>query len=394
MSLDWGDKNKEEAKKFLTELVRYSNNYYDPIPGLDCTWNDTDNNDSKLIVKATLRQFMELLKYDKLPQNELDYRKDNLSRIIHRLIKELKFIENNIPKPTQQGTETRHFTVNVPNRSVDKLLSRLEEKWESKRPPKSKALSSWSKEANDTARSSDAIIQPNPFSDTGQISNPARFSGRKELLRQLFEDLSQGCSRSLVGEAQVGKSSILQMICKLGPERLDLPPKTFIYLDMSHAYNEQDFLDGLCDTLGIQCCRGMALNRALHGKRYILCLDEIDNMARAEHFTGDERTQLRALADGADRPLTLVTASQKPLRDLFPDSPSRTSPLADICRQIDVKPFTWNEARQFLIDRLKGTDVSFSPCQIEELLKKSSCHPARLQQLAAELYRDLQINLR
>lgn len=229
-------------------------------------------------------------------------------------------------------------------------------------------------------------IKPNPFGYTGQIKNPDHFLGREELLRQLFEELGRGSNRSLVGEAQVGKSSILWMVCKLGPERLQLPQEAFIYLDMRNVYDEKEFFEALCDELGIESCRGYKLQRELRGKRYILCLDEIDNMAREELFTGQERTELCGLADGADMPLTLLIASQQPLKDLFPDSPLRTSPLAGICHQIDVGPFSDAEARRFLKHRLEGTGVSFSENEIQALIAKSKCNPGLLKRAAAELY--------
>lgn len=235
----------------------------------------------------------------------------------------------------------------------------------------------------------DGVIAPNPFGDTGRITAPERFFGREALLHQLFEELNKGSNRSLVGDAQVGKSSILWMVCKLGPERLQLPPAAFIYLDMRNVYNEQDFFECLCHELGIASCRGFRLSRALRDKRYILCIDEIDNMAREEHFTGQERTELCGLADGADMPLTLLIASQKSLRDLFPDSPLRTSPLAGICQQIDVGPFSADEAQRFLKHRLANTNVSFSESQIQEMIAESGGYPGYLQHLAADLYRCL-----
>lgn len=179
------------------------------------------------------------------------------------------------------------------------------------------------------------------------------------------------------------------MICKLGPERLQLPKEVFKYIDMRNIYNEQDFFEALCDELNIEPCRGSQLKRALRDKCYILCLDEIDIMTKEERFTGDERTQLCGLADGADMPFSLVTASQKPLKDLFPDSPYRTSPLAGICHQINIEPFSSNEVRRFLSHRLEGTGVSFSDNQIQQLLTESSGHPGHLQRAAAALYRSL-----
>lgn len=174
----------------------------------------------------------------------------------------------------------------------------------------------------------------------GPVSKPEDFFGRTELLRQLFEELAKGSNISLLGPARVGKTSILNMICHWGPERLGLSPEQFINLDMRTIWDEKDFFEILWDELKIETCRGKNLKRALRGKRYILCLDEIHKLTRKEHFTGDERDMLCGLADGADQPFSLVIASQKPLQDLFPDSPVRTSPLAGICLTLDVQPFS------------------------------------------------------
>src|SRR5262245_25439984 len=156
----------------------------------------------------------------------------------------------------------------------------------------------------------------NPFGYVGRITDPALFFGRDDLLRQIFEELEKGCSNSLVGEARMGKSSTLAMICKLGPKRLSLPSDAFIYLDMQVVHDEHDFFEAICDSLRIAACRGFKLARTLRGKRYILCLDEIEKLTK-EQFSGNEREELRGLADGSDAPFKLVIASRVPLENLF-----------------------------------------------------------------------------
>ena len=226
---------------------------------------------------------------------------------------------------------------------------------------------------------------PNPFGDVGRITDPSRFFDREELLRQIFEELGKGVNLSLVGEAQIGKSSLLSMICLWGPERLKRQPEEFAYLSLEWVENEDDFYAALCDALKLENCRGYQLTRALRGKHYILCLDEIEKMAW-DGFTRNLRSQLRGLADGADAPLTLVIASRSPLARLFPDSPELDSPLAGICHLLDVGPFPPDLARVFLVHRLRGTGVTFSESEITELLADSSGRPTRLQRLAADLY--------
>jgi len=229
------------------------------------------------------------------------------------------------------------------------------------------------------------VTAPNPFGDRGRITDPDRFFDREELLRQIFEELGKGVNLSLVGESQIGKSSLLSMVCALGPERMGRPPETFAYLSLEWVDDESDFYEALCDALGIETCRGYQLTRALRDKRYVLCLDEIEKMTW-DGFTMHVRSQLRGLADGPAAPLKLVIASRSPLAYLFPDSTELTSPLAGICHPLDVGPFPPDVAREFLDDRLRSTSVSFTESEIATLLEESGSHPAKLQHAAADLY--------
>ena len=209
------------------------------------------------------------------------------------------------------------------------------------------------------------------------------------MLRQAFEELSRGVSLSLVGKSQIGKSSILSQICAQAEKRMqfkaEFQPK-FVYLSLQVVDNEEEFYEALCETLEVETCRGYKLTRALRNKHYVLCLDEVEKMSW-DGFTRNLRSQLRGLADGSNAPLTLVFASRSPLGHQFPDSPEFDSPLAGICRQLDVLPFSEATTRAFLNDRLSGTGVKFSEAEIVRLFVETQGHPARLQEHAADLYR-------
>ncbi|MEI6777580.1 MAG: CHAT domain-containing protein [Chloroflexales bacterium] len=240
-----------------------------------------------------------------------------------------------------------------------------------------------------------SIVQPsavgivtctNPFGQVGRISDTDSLFGRDDLLRRIFEELSKGVSISLVGERQVGKSSLLEQIRRLGPARLHLPAETFIYLNMQLVDDERDFFEALCYEMSMDpSLRGSRLARALRGKQFVVCLDEVEKMTNATAFSGAEREQLRGLAEGG-APLRLVIASNSSLERLFPDSEGKTSPLANICQKIDVLPFTPTTIRSFLFSRLEGSGVSFSEEQIAALIRQSGGNPARLQRTARELF--------
>lgn len=228
---------------------------------------------------------------------------------------------------------------------------------------------------------------PNPFGRRGRIDDPNEFFGRDELLRRIFEELGKGSNLALIGPREIGKSSLLCMIQRWGPDRLGMPAEHLISIDMQIIHSEEDFFEALCAELRLpETLRGFKLARRLRGRRFVLCLDEIEKMRR-DRFSAEVRDELRGLADGALAPLTLVVASSVPLADLFPDKYGETSPLANICSPLDVPPFTPDEARAFLRTRLAGTGVEFSDAEIADLLERSGRHPARLQQFAAELYR-------
>lgn len=225
----------------------------------------------------------------------------------------------------------------------------------------------------------------NPFAHSGRITDPRLFVGRRELLRRIFDDLRQGMSRALVGPMQIGKSSLLSMVCALAPERL--PQVVPVYLNLQLIDSDGDFFDALCHKLGFAPSRGYKLERQLTGRRVVLCLDEVEKL-RSDRFPIEVREQLRGLADGADAPLTLLLASRVSLAELFPDAHAQTSPLYNICPPLPVPPFSVAECRELIASRLHGTGVVFSEAEVTALYENSQGHPATLVALAAALFAD------
>jgi len=227
----------------------------------------------------------------------------------------------------------------------------------------------------------------NPFEGQKALDALSYHSGREELLRQLFEELDKGSNRSLVGEPRVGKTWLLRQIFQNGRTKMKRKVDGFIYLDMRCIEDGKDFFEALCSELNIYPpMRGYKLQRLLTGKQYILCLDEIDQLADDQRFTKNERDQLYSLCDGKSVPFSLVISSQTPLSQLFPDSPIRASPLVGICRQIDVKPLLLLQIQAFLTDCIKETSVQFSEAQIRQLYLDSEGKPEQLLELAAKQY--------
>lgn len=237
-------------------------------------------------------------------------------------------------------------------------------------------------------------VAPNPFGARGCVDDPQKFLGREALLRQIFEELEKGGSRALIGPAGMGKSSILRMICKLGPERLKREAETFIYLDMHMIRDENSFFEELCVALDIDPpCSQTQIGRKLKKQKcsYVLCLDELHVLSNEAFFPEATRNWLRGMAEMPDSPLQLVLASQQELRELFPDRSIRSSPLADFFdgQIFRLHPLSLQEVESFLQQGLQGTNVQFSKEQINQLWVESQGIIRQLQQLAAALYSEL-----
>jgi len=228
-----------------------------------------------------------------------------------------------------------------------------------------------------------------PFGDRGCIVSDDRFFDRTAILEEIFESLGNAWNISIVGERQVGKSSLLAKICRHAPARLGLNLNQIVYLDMELIHTEETFFQRLCKELEVENCRGYDLLDATQGKKYILCIDEIEKMRNPEKFSGDERAELRGLSDGEHMPFTLVTASRTPLDELFPDDLYATSPFFNIFQQVQLSVFSEEVAAQFLDHRLQHFPIQFNHDQIHTLVQNSGGHPAALQQLAKALYLEL-----
>ena len=246
---------------------------------------------------------------------------------------------------------------------------------------------------NPSVLSSDA-----PFSDRGCIQNPKRLYDRQDIFKKLHQELSLGNSCSLVGDTEIGKSSILWKLCQEGVRKFNLPPTIFFYFDLQFTPDYKSFRYELCNLLKIQIDIDSSsffpdLKRKLERKRCILCCDEIEVLQDFDEYLPETLRFLRGLASHPQIPFTLVTASRCSLNELFPDRLYKGSPFYNISTQINVPPFSKQDAKGFLKTRLANTNIQFSEAQIQSLIEESQCHPARLQEKAADLYHRLTVEL-
>ncbi|MFM7363023.1 MAG: hypothetical protein ACKO11_00685 [Cuspidothrix sp.] len=225
----------------------------------------------------------------------------------------------------------------------------------------------------------------NPFvPTTGRIENLKKFFGREQEIKEIFEFLNNASSVTIIGEQAIGKSSLLYAVYQQ-PINVLKSPRQNVFLDMNNIHNQEDFYFAICEKIDIPDSTGYRFTRNLENKRVLLILDNVGKL-NGEGFTRDVRDHLRGLAEGENACLKLVLAANESLKTLFNDS-YETSPLADICQQVDIQPWKEKTIRDFIAKRLQLTTIDFTEAEIQELIPESSGHPQKLTQLCYNLYK-------
>jgi hypothetical protein len=227
----------------------------------------------------------------------------------------------------------------------------------------------------------------NPFvPQTGTVDNPQQFFNRDREIRRVFEVLNSGSSVALIGDEGIGKSSLLWKICQQAESRLHSPRQP-VFLDLNLVHDENDFYSALCHEVGIPESKDYSLTRNLRDRRILLAIDNLGKMTWVG-FTRGVRDRLRGLAEGSTAPLKLILAASEPLERLFNDSQDegKTSPLAGICQEENLKPWDETTAGAFIDARLAMTSVCFTEEEIIQLVQESGGHPRRLMQLCYRTY--------
>ena len=153
----------------------------------------------------------------------------------------------------------------------------------------------------------------NPFYTKGRINDPTQFFGRERLVREMRDELSKRNSVSLVGDSQIGKSSLLYYLYATRAEWL--PAVLVEYLDLQRALDEADFCETLLKKLGAEGNTLRQVKQTLEIREVILLLDEVERIAEPD-FSTRLHDLLRSLAQEPTFAMCLVT--QRPLEEVFP----------------------------------------------------------------------------
>jgi hypothetical protein len=234
--------------------------------------------------------------------------------------------------------------------------------------------------------SSDHAGQPltNPFYASGRINDSNLFFGRKRIVREICAELRKGCSVSIVGDEQVGKSSLLYYLYQSSADWLSKGTAEFI--DLQSVLDEEDFCETILSKLGESGDTLRALKRALASRELVLFLDEVERLAE-EDFNPRLHDLLRSLAQ--EPHFAMCLATDRPLDEVFPArTPGGVSPFHNIFTLKTLGPFTEDEARDCIAACLARTGVTFTEREIDRLLIESDCYPAKLQTRARALFEE------
>ena len=234
---------------------------------------------------------------------------------------------------------------------------------------------------------SSPLNNQNPFVPiTGKVDDNKQFFGREKEIKEIFELLNNASSVAIIGEQAIGKSSLLYAVSQQSVNLLNSPRQN-VFLDMNIIHNQEDFYFAICEKVDIPDSKGYRFSSHLekNNKRVLLILDNVGKL-NGEGFTRDVRDHLRGLAEGENACLKLVVAANESLKTLFNDS-YKTSPLADICQQIDIQPWDETIIREFIKKRLQPTTIDFTEADIEKLIQESGGYPQKLTQLCYNLYK-------
>ncbi|MBE9209593.1 AAA family ATPase [Nostoc sp. LEGE 06077] len=223
----------------------------------------------------------------------------------------------------------------------------------------------------------------NPFiPQQVRVEDANLFFGRKQEIQRIFELFNSGSSVVIVGEEGIGKSSLLWAICQQAENQLQ---RQSAFLDLNCVNDEEEFYQALCHEIGIPESKGYMLNRNLKDKRVLLAIDNVGKLTW-QGFTRQVRDYLRGLAEGSN--LRLALAATEPLDQLFNDSQDngKTSPLAGICQEENIKLWDETSIRDLITSRLAMTSVRFTEEEIIQLIQQSGGHPRKLMQLCYQTY--------
>jgi len=245
----------------------------------------------------------------------------------------------------------------------------------------------------------------NPYvTGTPLPANSPGFFGRVQVLHEILAVLHRpdkpGCV-SLLGERRIGKSSLLNQICQaLAP----VPGLVSIHTTAQDWNRESQQHFYTCLHQAIATAVGKGANEAIsdyprfrdfiyalgqdHGYRFVLVIDEFEEMADNEYFDAGFFSNLRALGERPEYRFGFLTSSRRPLKELCQDHDIESSSFWNIFGIPQILGLLSEQESQDLViepmhrSRPAGSRPDPSQLWQTEIKPLTGCHPALIQMVA------------
>ena len=221
------------------------------------------------------------------------------------------------------------------------------------------------------------------------LLTPQEFFVRRRERETLLSRTYRRASTSIVGPRRIGKTWLLNYLLLVAP--MELGTRFHVgYLDatMPGCHNVAGFTAEALEVLGIPSShhiRGLiSLEKGLKTLRAnncvpVLCIDEFEGLSDRKEFLLDFFRGLRAMTHTTG--LVLITVSRSPLSTVV-GKDVETSGFFNIFEQVNLRPFTVQEADEFITTKSK--QAQFSDCECHNLWRYSEdgerqWPPVRLQ---------------
>jgi hypothetical protein len=218
------------------------------------------------------------------------------------------------------------------------------------------------------------MIQNNPFTERGRITNTAHFAGRWSELSLIFERLEAGRPVLISGGPAIGKSSLLTHITQSAAVNLEIPELRAYYLDLRGAESASQIYATVASALGQpgDTLAALELGLVAAGDPVLICLDNAQ-AALAEGWGEALLESLARVARGNSLFLVVAMAGEPP-------------PLSERFATIKLGALAQTEVRLLAVAYLDGTGVDFTAQELREIAELSGAHPAYVQRAAYHLF--------
>lgn len=243
---------------------------------------------------------------------------------------------------------------------------------------------------------------PQVFHFNADLEQARDCLGRTREKNTLLTRASKGEATSIVGPRRIGKTWLMKYLKLMAPTYPDMQMRVgYVDLTLPSCATLASFTSEALHVLDMSAPAGIetetfplvALEQGVKAMRAknqmpILCIDEFEDFRRIDAFSTMALEHLRAIAQAG---LGLVVASQQELNETV-EAPMRTSPFFNIFRRMILKPFTWQEAEEFV--RVKADEAGFSDEERAALLsyskekEKDVWFPLRMQLVGSLLFED------